>query len=101
MGANASRRARRAAVLGEPLASFPTHYLEVDCGTSDCRRGRTFQVGSIAQHEYRGCTVHDFLRRLRCRDCGRPVLSAVLIGMVGVRRPQPVRLGLLGPEARD
>jgi hypothetical protein len=83
------------------MANLSTHYLEVDCLGAHCRRGRTFQVVSVAECLPRGTTFQAFIRRLRCQTCGKQVHSAVLIGLVGVRRPQPVRLGLLGPEARD
>jgi hypothetical protein len=100
MSANASPRAVRNAVLESKLEDFPEHQLEMDCMSNDCSRGRRYLVGSLARmHPQK--TVNDVIRHLRCQGCGQKAASVVLIRVLGLRRPQELRVGLVGDEAND
>lgn len=100
MAANASHRAQRYAVLESLVGSFGnSHYFEIDCGSPACRRDRMYALAGLTL--YRPLQVAEFLKRLRCDECSKPVIAAALVHTIGVRRPVTQRLWLLGSEAKD
>ena len=99
--ANASARGQRAAILDSPLTELSGFYLAVDCQSGGCGGERTFAVSDLA-NLYKGRTVSETLRRMRCSGgCGGRVGAAWLMtGPVLNQRMRPRRVALLGPEAR-
>ena len=82
---------------GPGMAGF---YLAVDCLDPYCRGERNLAVGASF---YKGRTVGEVLRRMRCSgNCRERVLAAWLetgpIRSAGIR---PRRVPFLGPEARE
>jgi hypothetical protein len=90
MASNSTPRGDRDYCLDRPMSEFSRHALELDCGGSACPRGRTYVVTAHP------ITLGDYLRRLRCRGCGRAPTTAVL---VGVERPRHQRVWLIGSGA--
>ena len=90
---SASKRAAEA--RRTPLADFAGWKHTIDCGTPACARDRAYDVRGFAG-TYPGCTVGDFLRRLRCGVCGKVPIAVSLRPFAGTRvEPVP----LIGPGA--
>jgi len=99
--ANASPRAQRSAILQSPLRELTGFYLAVDCLAPGCGGERRFAVAELADF-YRGRTVGDVLRLMRCSGgCGGRAEAAWLeTGPILNARVRPRRVALRGPEAR-
>ncbi len=95
MGHNVSTRKRTSQIMSAPLADWAGWRLEVDCGGQGCPRGRKYDIRQLSGM-YRGLSVSDALRRMRCSQCGYNASTAVM-------RPGPeirVRhegIALIGP----
>lgn len=77
MAANLSARKLQSEILGADAALYGHCFLTVDCGAELCERGRTFPVNGIAG-VFRGMTIGEVLKRMRCHQCGGTLTSAKL-----------------------
>jgi hypothetical protein len=101
MSANATVRGARHAVLESPLGDFAGWRLAVDCGTSDCRRDRAYDLGELARVLGSRITMGAVLRQLRCQTCGaRPDSVFLEAGDEMQARGHARRVALTGPEER-
>ena len=97
MGANASERAQRQAVLNSTMWEFAGWRLAVDCGTRECGGERAYLIAELASLYGRQIKVGAVIRRLRCRECGRaPKTCAIETGPEIAQRGRMRRLALTG-----
>ncbi len=82
--------------MRRPFADFAGWRLAVDCEKPACARGRTYDVRQGAQM-YRGLTVADVLRRLRCNTCGGAPASVQLRPGPDMRHTRAADVPLIGP----
>ena len=97
MSANASARGQRRAVLESSVADLSGWLLIVDCGSSQCRRDRAYDLSQLAGTVGPQITVGALLRRLRCHECGqRPRSVFIETGPEMAARGHARRLALTG-----
>lgn len=94
MAANTSARRLQIEILASPAATYAACFLAVDCAGDGCDRGRTFPMAGLAG-VIPGATVADIVKRMRCRACGGPLVSARL--QAGASRGKATRwIDLIG-----
>ncbi len=73
---SASRRASNA--MRTRVADLAGWHLAVDCGTSQCARGRVYDLRAL-ERAHPGLLLGEAVRRMRCQACGRWPASAALV----------------------
>ena len=103
MGANASARGQRHAIMVRPSRGLTGFTLTVDCRGAGCGGERSYAITALGACYGDRVTVADVLRLMRCsRGCGgRPLAAWLMTGPTLNERVRPRRVPLLGPEARD
>ncbi len=103
MGANASPRKQRHAIMASPLRELTGFSLTVDCRGANCGGERTYAIRALGACYGDRVTVADVLRQMRCaRGCGgRPLAAWLETGPTLNERVRPRRVPLMGPEAKE
>ena len=92
MGHNVSPEKRHRRLLDSRLADWKGNYLVIRCsGPGHPPRGAAWPI-DVAEPNVPGLTVGGWVRRLRCRVCGRPA--------EGVAIRVPAHPGRLSPQDR-
>lgn len=99
MSANISPAKRAHEVLGTLASDFKDTQLAIDCGAAGCPRNRRYRMVELVG-VWGDLPLRRLIDRMRCTKCGGAVIEATLITSVGYRRPQEIRIPLLGPDTR-
>ena len=96
MGANASERAVRNAVLNSPMRELDGYRLAIDCGRPECGGERVYELAALGRLHGPETTVASVVRRMRCQRCaGAVVRCAVETGPALAARGRMRRITLL------
>jgi hypothetical protein len=75
-------------------------YLTIDCPSAGCHGERQFAIAELAAF-YRGRTVRQELRAIRCKNGRGDSVLAAWLERGRYTRVWPRRVPFLGPEARE
>ena len=77
MAHNVSPSRRASVAMRERLADLAGWHLQVECGTNGCKRGRRHDLRQVERCWPR-LTLSQAIGRMRCRECRKAPVAAVL-----------------------